>query len=188
VTGTDLLTSFARVAAAKGYTFYLMGSGPRQVAASLVRAHPGLRIAGTSEPPFCEQLPADVNQSIIKEINRAKPDVLWVGLGAPKQDRWIAENLGALQVCVAAGVGAAFDFCSGRIRRAPVWMQRLGLEWFFRFLMEPKRLFKRYFVEAVPFLPLVALERLRPSDRRRDAAEERPGSRRSAGGGERNTR
>ncbi len=178
VAGADLLSALAGVAAAKGYTFYLMGSGPEQVAAALVRAHPGLRVVGTCEPPYCEQLPADVNRSIIKEINRAKPDVLWVGLGAPKQDRWIAENLGDLQVHVAAGIGAAFDFCSGRIRRAPVWMQKVGLEWFFRFLMEPKRLFRRYFVEAAPFLPLVALQRLRKSSR---AGEPSSDSRRARG-------
>lgn len=160
VAGTDLLLSFARIAAAKGYTFYLMGSSPRQVAESLARENPRLQVVGMSEPPYCEELPEDVNRSIIKEINRANPDVLWVGLGAPKQDRWIAENLGALRVRVAVGIGAAFDFCSGRVRRAPVWMQRIGLEWFFRFLMEPRRLFSRYFVEAAPFLPLVAIERL----------------------------
>ncbi len=163
VAGADLLGSFARIAAAKGYTFYLMGSGPREVAAALVRDNPGLVVAGVSEPPVFEQLPEEVNRSIINDINRVKPDVLWVGLGAPKQDRWIAENLGKLEVRVAAGVGAAFDFCSGRVRRAPAWMQKLGLEWFFRFLMEPRRLARRYFVEAAPFLPLVVLERLWPS-------------------------
>jgi N-acetylglucosaminyldiphosphoundecaprenol N-acetyl-beta-D-mannosaminyltransferase len=161
VPGADLLASFARIAATKGYTFFLMGSAPQEVAASLVRSNPGLTVVGTCEPPYCTRLPEAVNRSIIKEINRAKPDVLWVGLGAPKQDRWIAENLGELEVKVAAGVGAAFDFCSGRVRRAPRWMQRLGLEWFFRFLMEPTRLFRRYFVEAAPFLPLVAIQRLR---------------------------
>jgi len=160
VAGTDLLLSFARIAAAKGYTFYLMGSHPRQVAESLARENPRLKIVGTFEPPYCDELSENVNSSIIKEINRANPDVLWVGLGAPKQDRWIAENLGALRVHIAVGIGAAFDFCSGRLRRAPVWMQRLSLEWFFRFLMEPKRLFRRYIVEAALFLPLVAIERL----------------------------
>ncbi len=165
VPGADLLSAFARIAAAKGYTFYLMGSGPGQVAASLVRDNPALRVVGTSDPPFCPQLPPEVNRSIIEDINRVKPDVLWVGLGAPKQDRWIAENLGELQVRLAVGVGAAFDFCSGRIKRAPRWMQSLGLEWFFRFLMEPRRLFRRYFVEAAPFLPLVAMQRLREPHR-----------------------
>jgi N-acetylglucosaminyldiphosphoundecaprenol N-acetyl-beta-D-mannosaminyltransferase len=188
VAGVELLRAFAGIAARKGYTFYLMGSGPQQVAESLARDNPGLIVVGTREPPHGPQVSPEVNRSIIEDINRARPDVLWVGLGAPKQDRWIADNLGELRVKVAAGVGAAFDFCSGRLRRAPVWMQKAGLEWLFRFLMEPRRLFRRYFVEAAPFLPLVVIQRLRGSraeDRGRRAASARPDGSVSEAGAER---
>jgi N-acetylglucosaminyldiphosphoundecaprenol N-acetyl-beta-D-mannosaminyltransferase len=97
---------------------------------------------------------------MLVSINAARPDILWVGFGAPKQERWIHENLGRLQTKVAVGVGGAFDMASGAVRRAPPWMQRSGLEWFHRFLMEPRRMFRRYFIDAMPFVPLVVLQRL----------------------------
>jgi len=109
-----------------------------------------------------------VNEDLIRRINRAKPDVLWVGLGAPKQELWIYDNLQRLEVRVAVGVGAAFDLCSGRVPRAPAWMRRGGLEWLFRLQQEPVRLLRRYFVEGMPFIPLVLLQRISdPRGRRR---------------------
>jgi N-acetylglucosaminyldiphosphoundecaprenol N-acetyl-beta-D-mannosaminyltransferase len=127
----------------------------------LERRNPGLKIIGACSPPFHEQFPAQLNARIIEDINAAEPDVLWVGLGAPKQERWIAENLERLAVRVAIGVGGAFDMYGSPIGRAPRWMQGSGLEWFYRFLREPRRLVKRYFLEAPSFIPLVLLQRLR---------------------------
>lgn len=162
--GPDLLLAVSGMAARKGYTFYLMGGGSgiaKRLAGELRGRYPGLRVVGTHSPPFHREFPAEVSASIVAKINAAKPDILWVGLGAAKQDRWIAENLAQLEVRVAIGVGAAFDMYGGRAGRAPTWMQRSGLEWFYRFLREPRRLFRRYFIEAPSFIPLVILQRLR---------------------------
>ncbi len=161
--GTDLLWELCRSGARKGYSFYFLGSRPRvldRLVRTLSLGCPGLRVAGSYAPPAYSEFPREENERMIRLINAAAPDVLWVGLGAPKQERWIHEHLGRLEVRVAIGVGAAFDLASGTVRRAPPWMQRSGLEWFHRFLMEPRRMFRRYFIDAMPFLPLVAAQRL----------------------------
>jgi N-acetylglucosaminyldiphosphoundecaprenol N-acetyl-beta-D-mannosaminyltransferase len=90
-----------------------------------------------------------------------KPDIVLVSLTAPKQDIWIAENLEHLDTSIAIGIGGAFEVVAGLIKRAPKWMQKAGLEWFYRFLQEPKRMFKRYFVEAPVFIPLIIAQKLR---------------------------
>jgi len=162
--GPDLLLLTAKAAARRGYTFYLMGGGSgiaERLAERLASANPGLKVVGAYSPPYHKRFPRALNDRIIAGINAAKPDILWVGLGSPKQDQWIAENLERLSVRVAIGVGAAFDMYGGEAGRAPLWMQSSGLEWFYRFLREPRRLFRRYFLEAPPFLPLVILQRLR---------------------------
>ena len=164
VAGPDFLVAASETAARRGYTFFLLG-GQRGTAKNLSRRlrikHPGLKVVGTYSPPFYEEFPPALNARIVKRINAAKPDVLWVGLGSPKQDRWIAKNLKQLAVRVAVGVGAAFDMCGGTVPRAPVWMQKAGLEWFYRFLKEPRRLFRRYFIEAPLFIPLIIQETFR---------------------------
>jgi N-acetylglucosaminyldiphosphoundecaprenol N-acetyl-beta-D-mannosaminyltransferase len=162
--GPDLLLATSAMAARRGYTFYLMGGGngiAERLAEALHGRYPGLRVVGAYSPPFHEEFPPEVNARIVARINAAKPDILWIGLGAPKQERWIAENLERLSVRVAIGVGAAFEMYGSSVGRAPLWMQRSGLEWLFRLLREPRRLFRRYLIEAPPFLPLVILQRLR---------------------------
>jgi N-acetylglucosaminyldiphosphoundecaprenol N-acetyl-beta-D-mannosaminyltransferase len=162
--GPDLLLAVSEEAARKGHTFFFMGGGSgiaERLAEELRARYPGLRVVGTYSPPFNAEFPAEVSAGIVARINAVRPDILWVGLGAGKQDLWIAENLSRLNVRVAIGVGAAFDMYGGQTGRAPLWMQRSGLEWFFRFLREPRRLFRRYFIEGPPFIPLVLLQRLR---------------------------
>ena len=162
--GPDLLLAAAALAALRGYTFYLLGGEygtAERLAERLTQANPGLKVVGVYSPPFHERLPPEINDGIIERINVAKPDLLWVGLGSPKQDRWIAQNLERLEVRIAIGVGAAFDMYGGKTGRAPLWMQRSGLEWLFRFLREPRRLFRRYFIDASLFFPLVILQLLR---------------------------
>lgn len=164
IAGSNLLMELSAMAAQKGYTFFFLGSTPEvctKLTEVLIRIYEGLKVAGSYSPPFYNKFPPEINEEILKQINRAKPDVLFVGLGAPKQEKWIYNNLAGLDVRAAIGVGAAFEMCSGHIKRAPVWMQKSGLEWFFRFLMEPRRLFKRYFIKAVPFFPLVFLQRVK---------------------------
>jgi N-acetylglucosaminyldiphosphoundecaprenol N-acetyl-beta-D-mannosaminyltransferase len=163
VTGLDLLPAFAERAAQKNYSFFFMGAKEGvadALAESLQKKYPELRIAGTYSPPFAETFSEEENRKMIKMINQARPDVLWVSLTAPKQDYWISEHLKQLHVYVALGVGGAFEVNANLIRRAPIWMQKSGLEWLFRFLQEPRRLFWRYFVEAPVFIPLIIKQKV----------------------------
>ena len=169
VAGADFLLKFSKLAAAKGYSFFFMGGQPgvpEELARELRRLNPKLKIVGTCSPPFGRDFPPEVNQDIVRRINLSRPDVLWVGLGASKQEKWIHDNLGRLEVKVAVGVGAAFDLCSGRVQRAPAWMCRSGLEWLHRFRLEPRRLFRRYFIEGLPFAPLVLWQAIMGRGRR----------------------
>jgi N-acetylglucosaminyldiphosphoundecaprenol N-acetyl-beta-D-mannosaminyltransferase len=93
-------------------------------------------------------------------INRSRADIVWVGLGTPKQERWMAEHLGRIEASVMVGVGAAFDFHAGLVKHAPRWMQRSGLEWLFRVLVEPRRLWRRYLYNNPNFLALILLQAL----------------------------
>jgi N-acetylglucosaminyldiphosphoundecaprenol N-acetyl-beta-D-mannosaminyltransferase len=159
--GSDLLWGLCRTAERRGYTTYFLGSQERVLARlvrTLRRGCPGLRVAGAYSPPRCDAFPEEENERMVRGINAARPDILWVGFGAPKQELWIHANLDRLQARVVIGVGAAFDLASGSVRRAPLWMQRIGLEWFHRFLIEPRRMFRRYFLDAMPFIPLIAAQ------------------------------
>jgi len=125
-----------------------------------------MRVAGTLSPPF-RALSAAEDEAIIAEINAAEPDYVWVGLGAPKQDLWVAAHRSRLHAPVLLAVGAAFDFHAGKRRRAPRWIQRSGTEWLFRLATEPRRLAGRYTRTNATFIRLVLEERLRRSFRRR---------------------
>lgn len=163
VTGLDLLPEFAEVAAEKNYSFFFLGAAEGvgdSLAAALKEKHPGLRIAGTHSPPFSVRFSDEENQEMIDKINSSKADVLWVSLTAPKQDYWIANHFDKLDVSVAIGVGAAFDVVAGNINRSPEWMQKWGLEWFYRLIQEPRRLSRRYLLEAPVFLPLIMKQAL----------------------------
>jgi len=158
VTGLDLLPRFAETAAQKGYSFFFLGAAAgvaELLATGLMKNNPGLKIAGTYSPPFAESFSVEENEKMIGMINDSGADVLWVSLTAPKQDYWIAEHFTRLQTKIAVGVGAAFDVVAGKVNRAPVWMQRSGLEWFFRLMQEPGRLASRYLIEAPAFFPLI---------------------------------
>lgn len=162
VTGLDLLPEFSGIAAVKGYRFFFLGAAEgvaKQLAERLKRLNPGLEITGTYSPPFTDQFTDEENDKMVAMVNASNADVLWVSLTAPKQDYWIAEHFDRLNVSVAIGVGAAFDVVAGNIKRAPVWMQKAGLEWLFRLLQEPRRLAKRYLVEAPQFLPLIVKQK-----------------------------
>ena len=161
VTGLDLLPRFAEVSEQRGYSFFFLGAAEgvaEQLSESLKQSHPGLKIAGSYSPPFEERFSNEENAKIVAMVNNASPNVLWVSLSAPKQDIWIYENFEKLNVSLVLGVGGAFEVTAGIIPRAPAWMQNYGLEWAYRFLQEPKRLFARYFIEAPQFLPLVAAQ------------------------------
>lgn len=138
VTGVDTVRRLAAIAAGRGYRVYLLGaaSGVAERTAAILQAEcPGLVVAGTfaGSPAFGEE------DAIVERIRAAQPHVLWVAYGAPAQDKWLARNLARCGVPLGIGVGGAFDFISGVSRRAPVWVQRLGLEWLHRLAREPWR-------------------------------------------------
>lgn len=160
VYGPELMLTFCRETTAKGYRHFFYGgdSGvPERLAASLRQACPGICVAGTFSPPFRRLSPKE-DAYIVQMIHRAAPDVLWVGLGAPKQEKWMREHRDRLNVPVLVGVGAAFDFHAGTKRQAPPWMREHGLEWFFRLFQEPQRLWRRYLVNGPQFVFYVLLE------------------------------
>jgi N-acetylglucosaminyldiphosphoundecaprenol N-acetyl-beta-D-mannosaminyltransferase len=158
ITGLDVLPRIFPFAASRNFTVFLLGASPgvAETLKTVMEAkHPGVQIVGTFVPPFREVFSKEENQQMIDAINAVKPDLLLVSLTAPKQDIWIAENLAKLDTHVAIGIGGAFEVAAGMIQRAPLWMQKSGLEWLYRFLQEPKRMFRRYFVEAPVFIPLI---------------------------------
>lgn len=167
VCGPDLLPALSRRSEQRGYRQFFYGGTP-QVAKMLVDrlrdAHPDLQIAGIYAPPF-RRLTTEEDAAVVALINASQADIVWVGLGAPKQERWMAEHLGRLDAPVMIGVGAAFDFHAGVKRRAPRWMQRSGLEWTFRLASEPRRLWRRYLVGNPKFVWLVLQQMLLRRDR-----------------------
>jgi N-acetylglucosaminyldiphosphoundecaprenol N-acetyl-beta-D-mannosaminyltransferase len=158
--GADIMQEFFHRADARGYRSYFYGDTEGvldSLRERLERAHPGHRVAGVYSPPFRDLTPAE-DEEIIGRINAARPDVLWVGLGTPKQDRWIHARLDRLQVPVAIGVGAAFGFLAGAVPRCPSWMGRRGLEWVYRFAKEPRKLWRRDLIDGPRFLVSLAIE------------------------------
>lgn len=149
ISGSDLFHGFHEIAAVKGYTVFLLGASPRTLAAlawNLSVTYPNLKIVGTYSPPYKDRFSEEDDFRMLEAVNSAHPDILWVGMSAPKQEKWIGRNLSRLDVAVAVGVGAVFDFASGIKRRAPRWMQKAGIEWLHRLCLEPSRLWKRYLV------------------------------------------
>jgi N-acetylglucosaminyldiphosphoundecaprenol N-acetyl-beta-D-mannosaminyltransferase len=167
VYGPDLMRELTAVSARRGYRQFYYG-GAEGVADRLRReltaAHPGLQIAGTLCPPFRELTPAE-DRAVVDTINGARPDIVWVGLSTPKQEFWMADHLGRIEVAVMVGVGAAFDFLAGTKRQAPSWMQQVGLEWLFRLCSEPRRLWRRYAYIVPGFAVLAAGELARSTIR-----------------------
>jgi len=160
VAGSDLFWTLGQASAEHGVTLFFLGGveGAAEAAkAELERRYPGTKIIGTYCPPF-ETFGTQEEQDKIRDVvQAARPDVLLVAFGAPKQEKWIAKNLERLGVPVAIGVGGSFEMASGMLKRAPVWMQRSGLEWAYRFAQQPRRLFDRYIVRDIPHLAKAAV-------------------------------
>jgi N-acetylglucosaminyldiphosphoundecaprenol N-acetyl-beta-D-mannosaminyltransferase len=160
VYGPDLLLACCERSITTGYRHFFYGGGDGVadlLAGRLARRFPGLCVAGTYTPPFRALTPAE-DEEVVARINAAAPDVLWVGLSTPKQEAWMAEHVGRLDVPVLIGVGAAFDFHAGLKPQAPRWMQHGGLEWLFRLGTEPRRLWKRYLMNNPAFVWLALQE------------------------------
>jgi len=147
VYGPELMERYSRRCVEKGHRVWLYGGRDQgslvQLALSMRREHPGIQIVGGYSPPFRE-LTEEEEEALAAQINASRPDVLWVGIGVPKQEKWMARMRERLDVPVMCGVGAAFDFHAGRISQAPRWMQERGLEWTYRIVQEPRRLLPRY--------------------------------------------
>ena len=147
VYGPELMDRYCGRCAERGHRVWLYGGRDQgslmQLALNLRRRHPGIEIVGGYSPPF-RPLTAEEEDAIIEQINEARPDVVWVGIGVPKQEKWMAHMRPRLEAPVLCGVGAAFDFHAGRISQAPPWMQERGLEWIYRIAQEPRRLLPRY--------------------------------------------
>jgi N-acetylglucosaminyldiphosphoundecaprenol N-acetyl-beta-D-mannosaminyltransferase len=142
---------------------FFYGGGPgvaKRLAESMKLRFPNIDVAGVLEPPFAplDQLSTP---AVAQEINASRPDVVWVGMSSPKQDRWMARMRPLLDAPVLIAVGAAFDFHTGTVRQAPLWMQRSGLEWLFRLAIEPRRLWRRYLIDNPWFLWELALQKTR---------------------------
>jgi N-acetylglucosaminyldiphosphoundecaprenol N-acetyl-beta-D-mannosaminyltransferase len=160
VYGPDLMLALADVAAKRGWTSYFYGgqSGvPESLAKVMTERFPGFKVVGSHSPPFRELNPSE-DASVVREINAANPDIVWVGLSTPKQERWMASHRDELSASVLIGVGAAFDIHTGRVSQAPYWMQRSGLEWLYRLSREPRRLWRRYFLNIPGFLVRLVLK------------------------------
>jgi len=146
VYGPDLMLAVCERAAERGWRSFLYGGAEgvaAQLAVELQERFPGFRVCGTYTPPF-RDLTAQEDERVIGIINQAEPDLVWVGLSTPKQERWMGAHRDRLNAAAILGVGAAFDFHTGRVPQAPPWMQRGGLEWAYRLIREPRRLWRRY--------------------------------------------
>jgi len=161
VYGPELMASFCLETGPRYRHFFYGGApGVPEHLAEALHQRTGIQIAGTYSPPF-RSLTKEEKADVIARIEQAAPDVLWVGLSTPKQERWMYEFKDDLNVPVMLGVGAAFDLNTGRLKQAPRWMRENGLEWLFRLLAEPKRLWRRYLIYGSQFLWNVLLETLK---------------------------
>ena len=160
VYGPDLMLALCERSAHGAYRHFFYGAAPgvpERLAERLREQVPGLEVVGTYSPPF-RPLTEEERAETVAMINRDNPEVVWVGLSTPKQERWMWEHVEDIEASVLIGVGAAFDFLSGRVRQAPRWIQRSGLEWVFRLIQEPRRLWRRYLVNNPSFVMLVLLQ------------------------------
>ncbi|HEX4487325.1 MAG TPA: WecB/TagA/CpsF family glycosyltransferase [Terriglobales bacterium] len=152
VAGIDLLHGLCALSAAEEYRCYLLGARPEvnaEARGNLIASYPPLRICGTHSGYFEQDRP------VVEAINQAKTQVLFVGMGSPRQELWLGRNWAALNCRIALTVGGAFDVIAGKLIRAPLNVQKLGLEWMWRMLQEPRRLGRRYLIEGGKFLPLL---------------------------------
>src|ERR1700687_3902869 len=155
--GPELMLELCAASASKEYRPFFYGGAPgaaEELAKLFASQFPGLVVAGTFCPPF-RPLTMEEDEAAIAAIEQSRADIIWVGLGAPKQERWMFANRDNLRVPLLVGVGAAFDFHTGRVAQAPVWMREHGFEWLFRLSQEPRRLWRRYLIHGAQFAALV---------------------------------
>lgn len=159
ISGYEFFYDFSKIANKSNYSYFFFGGTNDMVLGGvrnrLEKEFANVEVKGLLCPPFMDTFPDEFDDYVISTINKCKPDILWVGLSAPKQEKWIYKNIDRLDIKMAFGIGAAFNFYANMVRRAPLWMQKAGLEWLFRMFAEPKRLFKKYMVNNTKFIGLV---------------------------------
>ena len=163
VYGPDYMLGMCSLTTRKQYRHFLYGGKEgvaEELAAKLVARYPGLNIVGTYTPPF-RPLNAQEEADLAAQLEELKPDILWCGLSTPKQERFMSQYSSRLPVKIMVGVGAAFDLLSGNLSEAPAWMKRSGLQWFYRLIKEPRRLWRRYLINNPRFVWLVMLQSMR---------------------------
>ena len=152
-TGPSLMGEVFKISAERGYRHYFYGSTQEtldKLYATLIESYPGIQIAGMYSPPF-RPMTEEEDKTIVKQINETNSDFIWIGLGAPKQEKWMAAHQCKVNGLMI-GVGAGFDYYAGNIQRAPEWMQKSNMEWLYRLIQDPKRLFSRYLHTNTKFI------------------------------------
>lgn len=158
VSGSDLFPEVCKLAADRGYKVFLLGAAEgvaAKAAENLKNKYNGLNIVGTYSPSYGFENDEDEIKKIIYMINEVKPDILAVGLGAPKQEKFLYKYRNQLRVPISLAIGASIDFEAENIKRSPRWMQKSGLEWFYRLYREPKRMFKRYLIDDIKIIKII---------------------------------
>lgn len=158
ISGSDLFPEVCKLAAERKYRIFLLGAGEGVgdiAAENIKKKYPGVEISGVYSPPFGFEKNEEEVEKIIKLLNESNSDILAVGLGAPKQEKFIYQIKNKINIPVSLAIGATIDFEAGNVKRAPKWMQNNGLEWFYRMTTDPKRLAKRYVVDAINIIPLI---------------------------------
>lgn len=170
VCGADLVDAMCRASVATNVGHFFYGGKPgvaRRMAATLSTRHPGLKVTGIETPPF-EPLTEMEDNELTERLAASSPGIIWVGLSTPKQEFWMRDHVDRIPGATLIGVGAAFDFYAGDVKRAPAWMHKNGFEWLHRLMSEPRRLWRRYLVLAPRFVWLTGLEERRSRSRKRD--------------------
>ena len=158
ITGPALTEEIVKMASEYGYSVFFLGAGEgvgEKAAQNLLLKYPGFQYAGYYSPPFGFEKEESERTHIIDVVNRSKADIVIAGMGSPKTEIFLSEIYGQLDCHVSLSVGAAIDFFAGTVKRCPKWINRIGMEWLYRFLKEPKRMFKRYFVDDIAFIGLI---------------------------------
>ena len=161
VAGIDLFEALMQCAAARGWRVFLLGARPevvREVASTYVRRYPGLVLAGVRDGYWRGE---QEEAALARSIADSRADLLFVAVSSPKKEQFLGRYQAEMKIPFAMGVGGSFDVATGRVKRAPAWMQQSGLEWFYRFLQEPRRMFRRYFIDDLAFLWLLIKEAAR---------------------------
>lgn len=158
ICGSDLVPELCDMAAKKGYSVFLLGAAPgvaMKAANNLLKVNPKLKVAGVYSPPLGFEKDEKEIENINKILYESKADMLFVGMGVPKQDIFIYENMHKYQIPMSFSIGGTIDFIAGEQKRAPKWIRKIGFEWLYRLLKDPKRMFKRYIIDDRKFLRLI---------------------------------